>query len=132
MNLDELIPSYAVHKEEEGKLKKMCDIENAQIKDIMSKENIKKHEAGGYSVTYSESVREKMNEDKLIELLKSKFTKSKLKELKLIKTVEVIDENALENAIYNNLVPESFITDMASCKESTVVAQIRVTKKKEA
>lgn len=129
--LDKLVVSYASHKHEEGELKKICDSENALIKDIMYNEKLSKYEVDGIKVNYIESTREKLNEDKLLELLKKKFTKKQLKEMKLIKTVEQIDENALESAIYNNLVGPEFVEEMASCKETTVVASIRLTQKKE-
>ena len=128
--LDELELGYAKHKTEEGELKKICDSENAQIKDIMYNEKLKKYEVDGWQVNYIESNREKMNEDKLLELLKKRFTKKQLKDLKVIKTVEQIDENALENAIYNNLLGADFIAEMSACKESSIVTSIRVTKKK--
>ena len=129
--LDELIPQFAEHKEQEGQLKKLCDTENLAIKELMAQAKLSKYEVGGYQVNYIESNREKLNEEKLLELLKKRFNKKQLKELKIIKTVEQIDENALENAIYNNLVGAEFINEMATCKESAVVTSIRLTKKKE-
>ena len=51
--------------------------------------------------------------------------------MKIIKTVEQVDENALENAIYNNLVGADFVNEMASCKESTTVISLKLTKAKE-
>ena len=129
--LDELIPQFAEHKEKEGQLKKICDTENLQIKEIMADAGLKKYEAGGYTVNYIESNREKLNEKKLLELLKKRFTKKQLKDLKIIKTVEQVDENALENAIYNNLVDMDFVMQMAECKESSVVVSLKLTKKKE-
>ena len=128
--LDELVLGYARHKAEEGELKKVCDSENAQIKDIMFNEKLSKYEVEGWQVNYIESTREKMNEDKLLDLLKKSFTKKQLKKMKLIKTVEQVDESALENAIYNNLVGADFVASMASCKESTVVTSLRLTQKK--
>lgn len=129
--LDKLIPQFAEHKEQEGVLKKTCDTENAQIKELMAASNMKKYDAGGYQATYIESTREKINEERLLQLLKTKFSKKQLKEMGLIKTVEQVDENALENAIYNNLVGADFVTEMAACKESTVITSLKVTKKKE-
>lgn len=129
--LDELIPQFAAHKAEAGELKKVCDSENAEIKDIMAGAGIKKYDAGGYTATYIEAVRESMDEQKLLYLLHHTFSKKQLKEMKLIKTVEQVDENALENAIYNNLVGPEFIEDMADCKEKSVTVNLRITKKKE-
>lgn len=129
--LDELILSFVDHKEREGELKKICDSENTQIKDIMAQEGLKKYEVGCYTANYIESTREKMNEERLLQLLHKTFSKKQLKDLGLIKMVEQVDENALENAIYNNLVGPEFIETMASCKESTVTTSLRVTAKKE-
>lgn len=129
--LDELIPQFAEHKEQEGQLKKLCDSENTQIKELMASEGIKKYESCGYQVNYIESVREKMNEEKLLELLHKHFSKKQLKELKLIKTVEQVDENALEDAIYHNIVKDDFINEMTTCKESSTVISLKLTKKKE-
>lgn len=129
--LDKLVPQYGKHKDESGELKKLCDLENAQIKEIMSNEKLKKHSAGGYTVTYIESNKTTVNEEKLLALLKSKLSKKQLKDLKLIKTVEQVDENALENAIYNSLIPEELVTEMSNCEEKSVITSIRITKNKE-
>lgn len=129
--LDELIPKFAAHKAEAGELKKVCDSENTEIKDLMAEAGLKKYDAGDYTATYIESKKESMDEDKLLYLLKTQFTKKQLKELKLIKTVEQVDENALENAIYNNLVGPEFVEKMATCKETSTTVSLRVTKRKE-
>lgn len=129
--LDELVCSFAEHKQAEGDLKKICDTENAQIKDLMAANHLSKYEAGGYQVNYIESVREKLNEEQLLELLKKRFSKKQLKDMKVIKVVEQVDENALESAIYNNLVGADFVQEMAACKESSTITSIRLTKKKE-
>ena len=128
--LDELIPQLAMHKAEAGELKKVCDSENAEIKDIMTSAGLKKYETDGYTANYIESVRESMDEEKLLYLLHSTFTKKQLKEMKLIKTVEQVDENALENAIYNNLMGPDFVEKMANCKDKSVTVSLKITKKK--
>jgi len=128
--LDELIPKFAQHKAEAGELKKVCDSENAEIKEIMLQEGIKKYESDGYVANYVEAVKESMNEEKLLYLLHNTFTKKQLKEMKLIKTVEQVDENALENAIYNNLVGPKFVEEMSSCKEKSVTVSLRISQKK--
>lgn len=129
--LDELIPQFAEHKEQAGELKKVCDSENAEIKDIMAEAGLKKYEADGYTATYIESKRESMNEEKLLNLLHNTFSKKQLKDLGLIKTVEQVDESALENAIYHNLMGSEFVEKMAECKETSTVITLKVTKKKE-
>jgi len=131
MKLDELIPLFAEHKEQAGELKKLCDTENAQIKDEMAVQGLKKYSAGGYVANYIESNKVTINEDKLLEVLKKHLSKKLLKELKIIKTVEQVDENALENAIYNKLIPEYIIQEMDSCQEKSTTVSLRITKAKE-
>lgn len=129
--LDTLVVQFGEHKDQEGQLKKICDAESTQIKEIMAGSGLKKYEAGGYKVNYIESVREKMNEERLLELLKNRFTKKQLKEMKVIKTVEQVDENALESAIYNNMVNADFVLEMSHCKESSTVISLKLTRVKE-
>lgn len=131
MKLDELIPLFAEHKEQAGELKKLCDTENAQIKDEMASSGLKKYSAGGYVANYIEANKITINEDKLLALLKSKLSKKQLKDLKIIKTVEQVDENALENAIYNKLIPEALVQEMDSCQEHSTTVSLRITKAKE-
>ena len=131
-DLDELIPKYALNKEEADSYKKICDKENAQIKAIMKDFAIQHYEAGGYKASYSVSQRETMNEDVLLSLFTTVPGFVNIAEsYGVIKTKSYIDYDALEKAIYDSALTEEQIADLDKAKEVKEVITLRVTKKKE-
>lgn len=125
-DLDELIPQYVTNKNELDSYKKICDKENAQIKAIMKDFSVQKYTAGSYKASYSVSVRETMNEAMLLEIAHQYGISE------IVKTKEYIDYDALENAIYNNKIPDEILLEMDRAKETKEVVQLRVTKVKDA
>lgn len=127
LTLDELIPQYAMNKSEADAYKKLCDRDNAKIKDIMLKADEKEHEVGDYKATCTVSERESMNEEMLLEIA-HQFGISEI-----VKTKEYIDYDALENAIYNGRISQYILLEMDKAKEVKEVVTLRVTriKKKE-
>lgn len=121
-NLQELIRLYFEDKQQLDNYKKSTDAYNKDIKDGMTELGIDEFVTrDGITAKMSIQKRESFNEDKLIE---------KLKELKIskpIKTIEVIDYDALEDAIYNN---ELDATKIADCKQVKEITVLKVTKKK--
>jgi hypothetical protein len=126
--LDELIPRYVSNKQELDDYKKICDKENAEIKEIMSQSKLPEYEVDGYVAKYSVSKRETLNEDKLIELLKSSDIDGGYNQF--IKTKEYVDMDALEKAIYNDVINSDTIIAMDKCKEVKEVTTLRVSKLK--
>lgn len=122
IDLDELIPQYALNKSELDSYKKLCDRENAQIKAVMKDFALQHYEAGGYKATYSVSNRETMNEEKLLDIAHNFGLH------KIIKTKEYIDFDALEKAIYDGEISEEMLLEMDKAKESKEVVTLRVSK----
>ena len=122
--LDELIPKYALNKSEFDSYKKLCDAENAQIKEIMLSENIEEATSGGYTAKVVVQNRESMNEEKLLEIAHHHGISE------IIKTKEYIDFDALENAIYKGLIKQEIILEMDNAKEVKEVVTLRITKVK--
>ena len=132
LTLDELIPQYALNKSEADAYKKLCDRDNAKIKDIMLKADEKKHEAGDYVATVTVSERATMNEEMLLSLFTSvpSFVSACAK-YNIVKTKEYIDFDALENAIYNDGLSDEQLAEIAKAKEVKEVVTLKVSKKKE-
>lgn len=130
LSLEELIPEYAENKSELDSYKKICDKENAQIKDLMLAQGLDEKDAGGYTAKRSVSVRETLNEAKLMEVLKKYNVPG------IIKTKEYVDMDALEAYLYGaDMLSTAFATDLEACKEKTEIVTLRVSvtkKKKEA
>jgi hypothetical protein len=125
-SLDELIPKYGVDKSTLDTLKKVCDSENAMIKEQMYQEGTDTYSAGGYIAKRTVSVRETLDEEKLIAVLHKHNIEG------VIGTKEYVDMDALEAYLYNNEPSGDFASDLSNCKTTTEVVQLRITKDKKA
>lgn len=120
--LDELIPTYYKNKEKMESYKKLVDEQNKNIKELMNGEY--SYEVGKYKAVVSTSTRVSMDEQKLMMLLKANNIKG------VIKTIEVIDMDALENLIYHNEIPKDVLKRIGECKSEKEVKSLRVTKER--
>lgn len=130
LTLDELIPQYGFNKRELDAYKKLCDRDNAKIKEIMLEADEKEHEAGDYIAKVIVSERENMNEEILLSLFSSVpgFV-SVSDKYNIVKTKPYIDFDALENAIYNEALTSEQLLEMNKAKEVKEVVTLRVTRK---
>lgn len=125
IDLSSTINSYALHKQQLDELKKLCDSENAQIKEYMKNNNLESYDDGnGHTVKYSVQERTSMNEVKLLKVMKDNGVDY------VIKTQEYVDSDLLEKAIYNNELSEDVQRQIADCNEVKYVPQIRLSKTK--
>lgn len=134
--LSTLVDLYGEKKDEESVLKKETGRQNLIIKDLLKKEvKLKdgKYTFSGekYTVTLSIEDSSTMDEEKLVEFIKSKLSKSKIKALGIIKTKEFVDEQALEAAIYSGKIVPEVVTEMDSCKVTFTKEVLRISKNKE-
>ena len=135
-DLDELVDSYGKQNDELNSLKKEVDKQKLVIKDLLKKgprnaEGKCVHSGSSYTVTLSFEDNSTLNEEKLIEVLKKKLSKTKLKNLGIIKTREYIDEQAIMDAIYTKEIDAEILLDLDSCKEPSIKEVLRMSKKKE-
>lgn len=124
-SLDVLIPRYAVNKAQAAELKKVCDVQNKEIKELRLNEKLDLYTVNGYKAIRSVSKRESFDEDKLVKILKKVDIEG------LIKTKEYVDMDILEDAIYRGQLGEDTILALDSCKEVKEVVTLKVTKIKE-
>lgn len=122
--LEELIPRYAQNKMELDSYKDLCNKENARIKELMVEANETEHSAGGYTAKYIVQKKDSMDEEKLLSVLRNHGL------FGLIKTVEVVDMDALENYLYNNTPSDKLAADIARCHTVKEVIQLRISKQK--
>ena len=120
-NLEELIPMYAFNKGELDSYKKLCDDQNAKIKKAMNELHLDELDAGGYTAKITIQHRESVNEDKLLAVMK-------MFELPCVKTIEVVDMDALEAYLYNNSdkLPEGLAEKLSACKTTNEVVTLKV------
>ena len=123
--LDLLIDRYVENKSVLDEYKKIVDKENADIKSIMMDGELKEYSTDHYKASCTVSVRETMKEDVLLDIAHSYGISE------IVKTKEYIDFDALENAIYNNRIPQDVLLEMDKAKETKEIITLRVTKRKE-
>lgn len=126
--LEELIPQYALNKSELDSYKKICDKENAEIKQLMLSDNLDEKEVDGYRATCTVSTRESMNEEMMLEIAHNFGIPE------IVKVREYIDYDALEKAIYDGNLSKDVLLEMEKAKEVKEVIMLKVSKikKKEA
>jgi len=129
--LDELVAEYGKKDADIKTLKKITDAEKEQIKDLLVESNVDSWTSGGYTVQRVVSNRETLNEDKLLPILKEDWSATHgSMECPYIRTVECIDMNALETAIYEGTISQDVLLKMNGCKETTTVVALKCKKAK--
>lgn len=131
-SLDELIPVYAENKREMESYKKLCDEQNAQIKDIMKDIKDGTYITGGYKAQRIVSEKETMNEDVLISLFTSVPAFVKVADsYDVVKTKPYIDFDVLEKIMYDGVLSDEQIVELGKATSVKEVISLRVTKIKE-
>ena len=121
-HLDDLISSYAFNKTELDGYKKICDKENAQIKQIMLDSKLSEYLTDTYKVMCIVSKRESMNEETLLNIAHTYGIPE------IVKTKEYIDFDALEKAIYDGKISEEIVLEMDKAKEVKEVVTLKLSK----
>lgn len=120
--LQRLAQAYVENKRELDSYTKLCKMENEEIKKMMSDEGVEEVDVGGgkalrRTITDSYDV----NELKMLQVLKRYGVPA-------VKTVEVIDEDALEKFLYNADPNEhrALLQELDGCKKLKQVVSLRV------
>lgn len=129
--LDVLVPKYGEEKSVMDRYKKLCDMDNKLIKELMEDLALQHYTSDGYKVTRSVQERESMDEELLLTLLKE-FPETKVHSI--IKTKEYVDFDALEAAIYKDALPKDVLLALDKARTVKYVTTLKVSKvkKKEA
>jgi hypothetical protein len=125
-DLSKAIDEYKESKDKENALKKANDSMSKDIKQYMLDNEMTKANGEKYSVTMSKTVKQKLNEDLAIEIIKENLDGALL--ASVIKQKEYIDEDALEKLVYNG---DFDVAKLAKAKMVQETYTLRATKKKE-
>lgn len=98
-DLSKIIDEYKESKDKENALKKANDSMGKDIKQYMLDNDMTKASGEKYTATLSKTVKQKLNEDLAIEIIKENLGGALL--ASVIKQKEYIDEDALEKLVYN-------------------------------
>ena len=119
-NLSKAIDEYKESKDKENALKKANDRIGKDIKQYMIDNDMTKANGEKYTVTMSKTVKQKLNEDLAIEIIKENLGGALL--ASVIKQKEYIDEDALEKLVYNG---DFDITKLAKAEINTTTYTLR-------
>ena len=119
-DLSKAIDEYKESKDKENALKKANDRIGKDIKQYMIDNNMTKANGEKYTVTMSKTVKQKLNEDLAIEIIKGNLDGALL--ASVIKQKEYIDEDALEKLVYNG---DFDITKLAKAEINTTTYTLR-------
>ena len=119
-DLSKAIDEYKESKDKENALKKVNDRIGKDIKQYMIDNNMTKANGEKYTVTISKTVKQKLNEDLAIEIIKENLDGALL--ASVIKQKEYIDEDALEKLVYNG---DFDITKLAKAEINTTTYTLR-------
>lgn len=119
-NLSKIIDEYKESKDKENALKKANDRMGKDIKQYMLDNDMTKANGDKYTVTMSKTVKQKLNEDLAIEIIKENLDGALL--ASVIKQKEYIDEDALEKLVYNG---DFDITKLAKAEINTTTYTLR-------
>ena len=121
--LNELANAYYANKQELDNYKKLCEDENTKIKQGMTALGVTEVTllGGKKALRMTTTMKYEVNEPKMLQVLKRYNVPA-------VKTVEVIDEDALEKFLYN-ADPEQYkdlLGELDRCKEEKPVVSLRV------
>lgn len=119
-----LVKSYIENKELADRYKKLCDAENKELKEELTKEGLTEYSWEGYTVKLSTAVTESMDEAKALEWAHEHDLTG------VIKTKEVLDYEALEGMIYRGEIPSDVMLELNRCRLRKETTQLRISKKK--
>ena len=119
-DLANAIDEYKESKDRENALKKANDRMGKDIKQYMLDNNMTKANGEKYTVTMSKTVKQKLNEDLAVEIIKENLDGALL--ASVIKQKEYIDEDALEKLVYNG---DFDITKLAKAEINTTTYSLR-------
>ena len=119
-DLSKAIDEYKESKDKENALKKANDRMGKDIKQYMLDNDMTKANGEKYTVTMSKTVKQKLNEDLAIEIIKENLDGALL--ASVIKQKDYIDDDALEKLVYNG---DFDITKLAKAEINTTTYSLR-------
>ena len=129
--LSDFVPVYFKDNKEYNAYKSTVNSENGKIKEIMSIIKQDSIEVDGYIVSITRVDKSQMDNDKLLNLVKTEFPEELQKKLICTKTIEFIDEDALEDIMYKGMISEKLTASMANCMIPKEELRLNVKAKKE-
>ena len=133
LSLDDLVPLYALNNAQKNALEKTVKSQSTEIKKLLTEKNLTTYSTEGITVNLSTATTTKLNQELALSLFSTipEFIKLN-EEFNIIKTVEVIDENALERATFKEgTFSTEMLLELEKCFTTTETVKLLVSKSKE-
>ena len=133
LSLDDLVPLYALNNAQKNALEKTVKSQSTEIKRLLTEKNLTTYSTEGITVNLSTATTTKLNQELALSLFSTipEFIKLN-EEFNIIKTVEVIDENALERATFKEgTFSTEMLLELEKCFTTTETVKLLVSKSKE-
>ncbi len=109
----ELLPILAQHNADLGELNKSVKEDKNTLKEYMLAQDIESADAGGWTITCSESKKTSMDEPKLLEIIQKLIKEAKGVEKETLQNLIImkpsINEQLLEDLIYDERIKKEVI-----------------------
>ncbi len=122
--LEDLIRAFYFNESQKKEFASLADDEKAKIKKIMHENELTDYVVDDLKAKYYSSVSESFDEEMLLEVLKKNGITN------CIKTVEVVDMEALENAIYHHEISNGALKEMDKCRTTKTTYALKISKVK--
>jgi len=131
-DFNKLVAHYGEVDNQIKTLTKELESDKVTIKNIMGEDNLDNYTAGGYKVVRQVSYRTKVDEDKMLKVLKEDWqNRYGEQQCPYIKVREYVDMDQLESVIYAGELPFEVLTKLDDCQEKTEVITLKCSKVKE-
>ena len=128
---DDLIIHYGELDTKIKTLTKELESDKVTIKNQLLAANVDTYIAGNYKVVRQVSYRTKVDEDKMLKVLKKDWeNRYGDQDCPYIKTKEYVDMDQLESVLYAGELPKEVLTELNNCQEKTEVVALKCSKVK--
>lgn len=128
---DDLVIHYGELDTKIKTLTKELESDKVTIKNQLLATNVDTYIAGNYKVVRQVSYRTKVDEDKMLKVLKKDWeSRYGDQDCPYIKTKEYVDMDQLESVLYAGELPKEVLTELNNCQEKTEVVALKCSKVK--
>ena len=130
-DFDKLVAHYGEVDNQIKTLTKELESDKVTIKNVLGATNRDDYESGGYKVIRQVSYRTKVDEDKMLKVLKKDWqNRYGEQDCPYIKTKEYVDMEQLESVLYANELPKDVLAELNDCQDKTEVVALKCMKVK--
>ena len=132
LDINQIVSRYCELSDKVKEMTKTTNADKAVIKQYLADNNTNTETINGYVLNVREKVEETFDEAQLLQVIKSNWVKTHgSMECPLIRTMEYVDLDALEKAVYNGNISTEELLEIDKCRITKVTRALYYSKEKE-